>query len=161
MNRRKSAFRSLVCRGKQIWRYDGRTGAATAPPRSCRIVPQNQYTPLLPTPSFCHREQAARTSALSCRRDHPRVDRRLPHHDDRGGVKELTRMRIGRSSDIPVILREPIHAGHSEIPRSSPVRPVYSEVSERRFSARETMTLRALTSRRTAWEIKKNPEGID
>jgi len=36
----------LVCRGKQIWRYDSHTGAATAPPRSYRIEPQNQYTPV-------------------------------------------------------------------------------------------------------------------
>jgi len=48
--RRKSAFRSLV-RSAEGNKYGGAaaTGAATAPPRSCRIVPENQYA-LLPTP---------------------------------------------------------------------------------------------------------------
>lgn len=86
VSRRKSRFPQsrLACRGKQIWRYDGRTGAATAPPRSCRVVPQNQYIGSVATNTIVLSSRAARTSTLSCRRT---VDRRAPHHGDCGSKR--------------------------------------------------------------------------
>lgn len=72
-----------ICGGKQIWRCATATGAATAPPRSCRIVPENQYPPHVVatnTPDVSSSRNKLRHAHHARSRsradEYPRVDRR-------------------------------------------------------------------------------------